>query len=60
MGAGGATCIVAITMSIRRFWRADHSKRWHYTIFGSVVICFLAVLIVVGVLALPAQQTQCT
>jgi hypothetical protein len=29
------------TMSIRRFWRADHSKRWHYTIFGGVVICFL-------------------
>src|SRR5918993_3106293 len=21
--------IAAITMSIRRFWRADHSKRWH-------------------------------
>ena len=42
--------IVAITMSIRRFWRADHSKRWHYTVFGSVVICFLVVLVVRDVL----------
>ncbi len=38
--------VVAITMSIRRFWRADHSKRWHYTVFGGLVICFLVVLIV--------------
>jgi hypothetical protein len=38
--------VVAITMSIRRFWRADHSKRWHYTVFGAVVICLLSVLIV--------------
>ena len=42
----GVVAVVAITMSIRRFWRADHSKRWHYTVFGGVVICFLAVLIV--------------
>lgn len=42
----GIAAVVAITMSIRRFWRADHSKRWHYTIFGGLVICFLAVLIV--------------
>jgi heme O synthase-like polyprenyltransferase len=38
--------IVCITMSIRRFWRADHSKRWHYTIFGIVIIGFLIVLAV--------------
>jgi len=38
--------VVAIGMSIRRFWRADHSKRWHYTVFGGLVICFLVVLIV--------------
>ena len=38
--------VVAITMSIRRFWRADHSKRWHYTVFGTVVVCLLTVLIV--------------
>ena len=38
--------IVAITMSIRRFWRADHSKRWHYTVLGTVVIGFMIFLIV--------------
>ncbi len=38
--------IVAIVMSIRRFWRADHSKRWHYTALGTTVIGFLVVLIV--------------
>ena len=41
-----ALAIVCITMSIRRFWRADHSKRWHYTVFGTVVIGFLVVLVV--------------
>lgn len=38
--------IVCIVMSIRRFWRADHSKRWHYTLFAAVVMCFLMVLVV--------------
>lgn len=38
--------IIAIVMSIRRFWRADHSKRWHYTVLGTAVIGFLMVLIV--------------
>ena len=38
--------IVAIMMSIRRFWRADHSKRWHYTVLGTVVIGFMIFLIV--------------
>lgn len=38
--------IVAVTMSIRRFWRADHSKRWHYTVLGTVVIAFMIYLIV--------------
>lgn len=40
--------IVAVTMSIRRFWRADHSKRWHYTVIGSVVIGFMTYEIVNG------------
>ena len=39
--------VTAIIMSIRRFWRADHSKRWHYTALGGAVIVFLAVLIVI-------------
>lgn len=37
--------ITAIVMSVRRFWRADHSKRWHYTVLGGAVIVFLSVLI---------------
>ena len=33
--------IVAIVMSMRRFWRADHSKRWHYTVLGGAVMGFM-------------------
>ena len=40
----GLLAMVSITYSIRRFWRADHSKRWHYTIFGTTIICFLVYL----------------
>jgi hypothetical protein len=39
--------IVSITYSVRRFWRANHSKRWHYTVFGLVVAAFLVFTIVV-------------
>ena len=39
--------VTAIVTSIRRFWRADHSKRWHYTVLGGVVIAFLIGLVVV-------------
>ena len=42
----GVLAIVAIIYSIRRFWRADHSKRWHYTVFGTTVIAFLVYLAV--------------
>jgi hypothetical protein len=41
--------MIAIVMSIRRFWRADHSKRWHYTVLGTTVLGFLSVLIVIDV-----------
>ena len=44
--------IVAIVYSIRRFWRADHSKRWHYTGLGVAVIAFMAYLIVRDLVAL--------
>ena len=37
----GVAAIVAVTYSIRRFWRADHSKRWHYTALGAAVIGFM-------------------
>lgn len=42
----GVLAMVSIVYSIRRFWRADHSKRWHYTIFGTTIICFLIYLAV--------------
>ncbi len=40
----GILAMVSIVYSIRRFWRADHSKRWHYTIFGTIIIGFLIYL----------------
>lgn len=40
----GIVAMVSIVYSIRRFWRADHSKRWHYTVFGGVIIGFLVYL----------------
>jgi hypothetical protein len=40
----GVLAMVSIVYSIRRFWRADHSKRWHYTVFGTAIICFLVYL----------------
>ena len=40
----GVLAMVSIVYSIRRFWRANHSKRWHYTIFGTAIICFLIYL----------------
>lgn len=42
-------CAVAFVMSsrsLRRFWRADHSKRWHYTALVLVVWTFLVVAVV--------------
>jgi hypothetical protein len=44
-----ALCAVAFVMSsrsLRRFWLADHSKRWHYTALVAVVWTFLAVAVV--------------
>ncbi|MFT6392846.1 MAG: threonine/homoserine/homoserine lactone efflux protein [Candidatus Aldehydirespiratoraceae bacterium] len=42
----GILAMISIVYSIRRFWRADHSKRWHYTVFGTVIIGFLVYLTV--------------
>jgi len=42
----GLLAMVSIVYSIRRFWRADHSKRWHYTVFGTIIIGFLIYLAV--------------
>jgi len=42
----GLLAMISIVYSIRRFWRADHSKRWHYTVFGTAIIGFLVWLTV--------------
>ncbi len=36
--------MVCIVMSMRRFWRADHPKRWAYGALGGTVLVFLVVL----------------
>lgn len=48
-----ALAIVAIYYSMRRFWRADHPKRWWYFALGGAVWVFLIVLAVqdIGALA---------
>lgn len=48
----GILAIISIVYSIRRFWRADHSKRWHYTAFGGTIIAFLVYLSVKDVIDL--------
>lgn len=43
---GLALCVVAAVtgvMSLRRFWRADHSHRWTYTAFITIVFAILTV-----------------
>lgn len=47
-----ALCLVAGFMSIRsvrRFFLADHPKRWAYTAFAAVVMVFLAVAVVADI-----------
>ncbi len=44
--------MASITISMRRFWRSDHPKRWHYTILGGTVFCFLVVSLIVDVVGL--------
>jgi hypothetical protein len=38
--------MVCIVFSMRRFFRADHPKRWSYTALGGTVMAFLVVLAV--------------
>ena len=42
--------IGADVMSIRRFWRADHKYRWHYTVLAGSIICAMVVLITVDLI----------
>lgn len=44
--------IVFNVKSMRRFWRADHRYRWHYTAVSGAVITMLVVLIVLDVVEL--------
>ena len=43
--------IVCIVLSMRRFWRADHPKRWWYGALGGTVLVFLLVLAVIDLAA---------
>lgn len=48
----GTVAIVANVASVRRFWRADHKYRWHYTALAAVIVVMLTWLIVVDVVEL--------
>ncbi len=48
----GTVAIVANIASIRRFWRADHRYRWHYTALASVIILAMVWLIAIDVVDL--------
>jgi hypothetical protein len=48
----GVVAIVANVASVRRFWRADHRYRWHYTVLASVIVVALSWLIVADLAAL--------
>jgi len=48
----GLVAIAANVASIRRFWRADHRYRWHYTVLASVILVLLVWLIVADVVQL--------
>src|SRR4051794_23716069 len=43
--------MVCIVMSMRRFFRADHPKRWWYFALGGTVLVFLVVLAVTDFIA---------
>lgn len=47
--AVNTAAMVAIVMSMRRFFRADHPKRWHYAALGGAVIVLLGYLAVVDI-----------
>ena len=47
--AVNAVAMVCIVLSMRRFFRADHPKRWWYAGLGSAVLVLLAVLAVTDI-----------
>jgi hypothetical protein len=48
----GVVAIVANVLTIRRFWAADHRRRWAYTAISLSVIVLLAILLVEDVASL--------
>jgi uncharacterized membrane-anchored protein len=48
----GLVAIVFNVASIRRFWRADHRYRWHYTALAVTVISLLMWLVVADIIEL--------
>ena len=42
----GGVAIVANVASVRRFWRADHRYRWHYTALASVIVVAITWLVI--------------
>ncbi len=48
----GVVAIVANVASVRRFWRADHRYRWHYTALAGIIVAALLWLMVADLLDL--------
>jgi hypothetical protein len=48
----GVVAIACNVMTIRRFWAADHRRRWAYTALSLTVIALLVVLMVRDIAAL--------
>jgi hypothetical protein len=47
--AVNTVAMVCIVLSMRRFFRADHPKRWWYAALGSAVLVALVVLAVIDI-----------
>jgi hypothetical protein len=50
----GTVSVVAIVISMRRFWAADHRVRWGYTLVGLAIMVLLAVQAVADIRTLLA------
>jgi hypothetical protein len=50
--AVNTAAVVCIVMSLRRFFRADHPKRWHYAAIAGAVLVLLGYLAVVDIVDL--------
>jgi hypothetical protein len=50
--AVNTVAMVCIVLSMRRFFRADHPKRWWYAAIGSAVLVLLALLAVIDLVDL--------